>query len=145
MGWDAGLKAPQIQKLARQGTLQLSLLDQTNLAEITSQDYPSERLVVCRNPLVAAERTRKREQLLAATERGLAQIAARVNRGTLTGAAQIGLQVGPAARRYKVAKHFELQITDDKFAFERKTEQIEAEAALDGIDRKSTRLNSSHT
>jgi hypothetical protein len=127
------LKAPQIKRLVADGALQLSLFDQHNLAEITSQDYPSERLVVCRNPLVAAERTRKREDLLAATERGLAQIAARVQRGTLTGAAQIGLAVGPAARRYKVAKHFELQITDERFAFARKTEQIEAEAALDGI------------
>jgi transposase len=127
------LKAPQIKRLVADGALQLSLFDQHNLAEISSPDYPSERLVVCRNPLVAAERTRKREELLAATERSLAQIAARVARGTLQGAAQIGLQVGPAARRYKVAKHFELQITDEHFAFERKTEQIEAEAALDGI------------
>jgi hypothetical protein len=127
------LKAPQIKRLVADGALQLSLFDETNLAEITSEDYPAERLVVCRNPLVAAERTRKREELLAATERELAQIAGRVARGTLTGAAQIGLQVGPAARRYKVAKHFELQITDEHFAFDRKTEQIEAEAALDGI------------
>jgi transposase len=127
------LKAPQIKRLVADGALQLSLFDQQNLAEITAADYPSERLVVCRNPLVAAERTRKREELLAATERELARIAARVQRGTLKGAAQIGLQVGPAARRYKVAKHFELQITDDAFAYERRTEQIEAEAALDGI------------
>jgi hypothetical protein len=127
------LKAPQIKKLVADGDLQLSLFDEHNLAEISSQDYPSERLIVCRNPLVAVERTRKRDELLAATERGLAEIAARVQRGTLQGAAQIGLAVGPAARRYKVAKHFELQITDEHFAFERKTEQIKAEAALDGI------------
>jgi len=127
------LKAPQIKRLVADGALQLSLFDQHNLAEITAEDYPGERLVVCRNPLVAAERTRKREDLLTATERGLAQIAARVQRGTLKGAAQIGLQVGPAARRYKVAKHFELQIADEHFTFERKAEQIEAEAALDGI------------
>ena len=127
------LKAPQIKRLVADGALQLSLFDQQNLAEITAEDYPSERLIVCRNPLVAVERTRKREELLAATERELAQIAARVARGTLKGAAQIGLQVGPAARRYKVAKHFELQIADERFHFQRKTEQIDAEAALDGI------------
>ena len=133
IGWITALKAPQIQKLARQGELQLSLLDQTNLAEITSQDYPGERLAVCRNPLVAQERARKRQELLEATEHGLAEIAQRVERGTLYGAAQIGLQVGPALKRYKVRKHFEIQITDTSFTYQRKTEQIDAEAALDGI------------
>jgi Transposase DDE domain len=135
------LKAPQIKKLVADGDLQLSLFDEHNLAEITAQDYPAERLIVCRNPLVAVERTRKRDELLAATERGLAEIAARVQRGTLTGAAQIGLQVGPAARRYKVAKHFELQITNEHFTFERKAAQITAEAALDGIYILRTSLN----
>ena len=133
IGWITALKAPQIQKLARDGALQLSLFDQTNLAEITAQDYPGERLIVCRNPLVAAERARKREELLQATERGLAEIAQRVERGTLHGADQIGLAVGPALKRYKVKKHFEVQITDTTFTYERKTEQIDAEAALDGI------------
>ena len=132
-GWITALKAPQIQKLARQGTLQLSLFDQANLAEITSGDYPGERLIVCRNPLVAQERARKRSELLDATERGLQDIAQRVERGTLTGADQIGLAVGPALKRYKVRKHFDVQITDSTFAWTRKTEQIEAEAALDGI------------
>ena len=132
-GWITALKAPQIQKLARDGTLQLSLFDQTNLGEITSEDYPGERLVVCRNPLVAAERARKREDLLAVTERGLAEIAQRVQRGTLTGSDQIGLAVGPALRRYKVKKHFAVQITDSSFTYQRKIEQIETEAALDGI------------
>ena len=132
-GWITALKAPQIQKLAREGDLQLSLFDQQNLAEITSEDYPGERLIVCRNPLVAAERARKRQELLEATERGLAEIAQRVERGTLTGADQIGLAVGPALKRYKVRKHFEVTITDTSFTYERKTEQIEAEAALDGI------------
>jgi hypothetical protein len=131
--WITALKAPQIQKLARDGTLQLSLFDQTNLGEITSQDYPGERLIVCRNPLVAAERDRKREDLLQATERGLAEIAQRVERGTLHGADQIGLAVGPALKRYKVKKHFGVQITDTTFTHKRKTEQIETEAALDGI------------
>ena len=131
--WITALKAPQIQKLARQQELQLSLFDQTNLAEITSEDYPGERLVVCRNPLVAAERARKRSELLEATERGLSEIAQRVERGTLHGADQIGLAVGPALKRYKVKKHFEVQITDTTFTYQRKTEQIHAEAALDGI------------
>jgi hypothetical protein len=133
VGWITALKAPQIQKLARQGELQLSLFDQTNLAEITAEDYPGERLIICRNPLVAGERARKREQLLTATERGLDEIAGRVKRGTLTGADQIGLAAGPALRRYKVKKHFEVQITDTTFSYQRKTQQIDAEAALDGI------------
>lgn len=133
VGWITALKAPQIQKLARQDELQLSLFDQTNLAEITSEDYPGERLIVCRNPLVAAERARKRSELLEATERGLAEIAERVERGTLTGADQIGLAVGPALKRYKVKKHFEVTITDTTFTYKRKTEQIDTEAALDGI------------
>jgi hypothetical protein len=134
VGWITALKAPQIKKLAASGTLQLSLFDQTNLAEITApEDYPGERLVVCRNPLVAAERTRKRSELLAATERSLAQIADRITRGTLAGADQIGLAVGPAVKRYRMKKHFELQITDTSFTYTRKTKQIEAEAALDGI------------
>ena len=132
-GWITALKAPQIGKLVRGGALQLSLFDQHNLAEITAEDYPGERLVVCRNPLVAADRARKREELLAATERGLEEIAARVQRGTLTGADQIGLAVGPALKRYRVKKHFEVKITDSSFTYTRKTEQITAEAALDGI------------
>ncbi|MBV8219423.1 MAG: IS1634 family transposase, partial [Solirubrobacterales bacterium] len=133
VGWITALKAPQIQKLARQDELQLSLFDQTNLAEISAEDYPGERLIVCRNPLIAAERARKRSELLEATERGLAEIAQRVQRGTLTGADQIGLAVGPALKRYKVKKHFAVQITDTTFTYERKSEQINAEAALDGI------------
>jgi hypothetical protein len=131
--WITALKAPQINKLVVDGALQLSLFDQHNLAEITAPDYPDERLVVCRNPLVAADRARKREDLLAATERGLQQIADRVARGTLRGADQIGLAVGPAAKRYRMKKHFDLHITDTGFSFERKTTQIAAEAALDGI------------
>jgi hypothetical protein len=127
------LKAPQVAKLVKEGALQLSLFDEANLAEISSADYPGERLVVCRNPLVAGERARKREELLAATERGLAEIAERVARGTLVGAAQIGLAVGAIANHFKVKKHFALEITDERFAFARKSEQIAAEAALDGI------------
>jgi transposase len=131
--WITALKAPQVQKLAKTGALQLSLFDQTNLAEIASEDYPSERLVVCRNPLVAAERQHKRESLLQATERALSEIKARVDAGTLFGAAQIGLAAGATWNRWKVKKHFHVQITDTSLTFERKTEQIAAEAALDGI------------
>lgn len=134
VGWITALKAPQIKKLVNDGDLQLSLFDEHNLAEIQAPEhYPGERLIVCRNPLVAAERQRKREQLLAATERDLQEIQARVERGTLTGADQIGLAVGPALKRYRVKKHFAVQITDTSFSFQRKTEQIEAEAALDGF------------
>jgi hypothetical protein len=134
VGWITALKAPQIKKLATSGVLQLSLFDQTNLAEISAPDeYPGERLVVCRNPLVAAERARKREELLAATERGLAQITHRVARGTLTGADQIGLAVGPALKRYRVKKHFDVTITDTTLTYARKIDQIAAEADLDGI------------
>jgi transposase len=133
IGWITALKAPQIKKLARDGVLQLSLFDEQNLAEITTEDYPGERLIVCRNPLVAAERTRKREELLQATERDLQHIAERVQKGTLTGSSEIGLTVGPAVKRYKMRKHFDLAITDQDFTFKRKTEQINNEAALDGI------------
>jgi hypothetical protein len=134
IGWITALKAPQIKKLAANGTLQLSLFDQTNLAEITApEDYPGERLIVCRNPLVAAERARKREELLAATERDLSAIAGRVARATLTGEADIGLAVGPALKRHRMKKHFTITITDTSFSYQRKTDQIAAEAALDGF------------
>jgi hypothetical protein len=134
VAWITALKAPQIKKLVTSGALQLSLFDEHNLAEVTApEDYPGERLVVCRNPLIAAERARKREELLAATERGLDEIQARVERGTLRGSDQIGLAVGPALKRYRVKKHFEVKITDTSFTYARKTEQIQAEAALDGF------------
>ena len=134
VGWITALKAPQIKKLVTTGTLQLSLFDEHNLAEITAaEDYPDERLIVCRNPLVAAERARKREQLLAGTERGLKEIRERVERGTLQGADKIGLAVGPALKRYRVKKHFQVEISDTSFSYARKTQQIAAEAALDGF------------
>jgi transposase len=131
--WIAALKAPQINKLVKDGALQLSLFDEQNLAEITAEDYPGERLVVCRNPLVAQDRARKRQELLSATERDLGEIAERVRGGTLHGAAEIGLAVGPALKRYRVKKHFEVKITDTTFTYQRKSGQIEQEAALDGI------------
>ncbi len=133
IAWISALKAPQLKKLVREGSLQLSLFDQLDLAEIDSPDYPGERLVVCRNPLVAAERGRKREDLLAATEALLVPIKARVAAGTLTGAAQIGLAVGAVVNRRKVQKHFQLKIEDDRFTYRRKQEQIDEEAALDGF------------
>jgi transposase len=132
-GWITALKAPQVRKLVKDGALQLSLFDEHNLGEIAADDYPGERLVVCRNPLVAAERARKREDLLAATERALAEIEARVEQGTLHGEAAIGLAVGEVWNRWRVRKHFQLEITDTSFAFEPRQEQIAAEAALDGI------------
>nr|MBA2462700.1 IS1634 family transposase [Actinomycetota bacterium] len=133
IAWISALKAPQVQKLVKTGALQLSLLDQFNLAEIESADYPDERLVVCRNPLVAAERARKREDLLAATEALLAPIKQPVQAGTLHGAAEIGLAVGAVVNKRKVKKHFALEITDQRFAYSRKQEEIDKEAALDGF------------
>ncbi len=133
IGWVTALKAPQVKKLVKDGALQLSLFDEQNLGEITSVDYPGERLVVCRNPLVAAERARKREDLLAATEAALAPIKARVDAGTLTGAAQIALAVGQVINKRKVKKHFQLVIEGNRFEYARKQEQIDEEAALDGF------------
>jgi len=114
--------------------IQPSLFDEQNLGEITGvEEFPGERLVVCRNPLVGAQRARKREELLTATETDLAQIAHRVNNGTLLGADLIGLAVGPAVKRYRVKKHFQITITDTTFTYTRDTPGIAAEAALDGF------------
>jgi hypothetical protein len=131
--WITALKAPQVKRLARTGTFQPSLFDQQNLAEIQSDEFPGERLVVCRNPLVAQERARKREALLEATEADLAPIAERVAAGRLTDAAAIGLAVGEVIKRHRVKKHFALDIADGRFSYARKNEQIAEEAALDGI------------
>lgn len=133
VAWITALKAPQVKKLVKDGALQLSLFDEQSLAEITSDDYPGERLVVCRNPLVAQERARKRDDLLAATERALAEIAQRVAQGTLAGEAAIGLAVGEVWNRWRMRNHFQLAITDTALSFAQKSEQIAAEAALDGI------------
>lgn len=132
-GFISALKAPQVKRLARNGDLQLGLFDETNLAEITSEHYPDERLVVCRNPLVGARRARKRDSLLDATSTALASIDRRVRTGSLHGADQIGLAVGQIANRQRMKKHFTITITDTTLQFERKTDQINAEAALDGI------------
>ena len=132
--WITALKAPTIKKLARSGVFQPSLFDEQNLGEITDAgEFPGERLIVCRNPLVGAQRARKREELLAGTETDLAVIKARVDRGTLLGAAQIGLAVGPALKRYRMRKHFQIEITDTTFIYTRDTTGIATEAALDGF------------
>jgi DDE family transposase len=131
--WITALKAPQVKRLVRTGAFQPSLFDEQNLAEVSAEEFPGERLIVCRNPLVAAERARKREALLAATEADLAPIAERVERGTLHDAAEIGLAVGEVIKRHRVKKHFVLEIQDGRFSYQRKSEQIAEEAALDGI------------
>lgn len=135
LDWVTALRAPQIASLAKDGALQLSLFDEQDLAEITHPDFPGERLVCCRNPLLAAERTRKREELLVATERELEKVVAACvrERRPLRGEDQIGLRVGRVIGRYKMQKHFILEITDDAFTYRRDTERIGAEAALDGI------------
>ena len=136
-GFVSALKTAQIRTLMSSGELQLSLFDETNLAEISSAEFPGERLVVCRNPHLGAERARKREELLVATEAELEKVKAMVEgpRGRLkhADAGKIGERVGRVSNKYKVAKHFELAIADGAFSYERKCEQIEAEAALDGI------------
>jgi hypothetical protein len=137
VGFISALKAPQIKALAASGELQLSLFDECNLAEITADAFPGERLIVCRNPFVAAERARKREALLQATEAELGKVKAMVAnpRGRLrhADAGTIGERVGRVSNRYKMAKHFELHFEDGAFSFARKEEQIAEEAALDGL------------
>jgi len=133
-GWITALRAPAIKKLmAEDGPLQLSLFDQQDLAEITSDDFPGERLVACRNPVLAADRARKREDLLAATEKLLAPIIARVAAAKLTSAGPIGVEVGKVISKYKTSKHFAVTITDTSLTVERRQDQITAEAALDGF------------
>jgi transposase len=133
--WITALRAPQIRALLDAGAFQLSLFDDHDLASITADDYPGERLIVCRNPDLAVSRRRKREDLLAATERDLAVIQNAVRRAKkpLRGEAEIGLKVGAVVGKYKMAKHFTLTITDTDFSFARKHDAIEAEARLDGI------------
>jgi transposase len=135
LDWITSLRAPAIKELMQGGALQLSLFDQRDMASITTPEFPGERLVVCRNPDLAAERARKREDLLAATERDLARIRARVmrRRDPLRGATEIALAAGEVVNTYKMAKHLELSITDTSFGFTRKTVQINEEAATDGI------------
>ncbi len=134
LSWITCLRAPAIRKLAADsGPLQLSLFDQQDLAEITSPDYPGERLIACRNPLLAAERARKREDLLAATEALLAKVAAQAATGRIRGADKIGVRAGRVVNKHKMAKHLILDISDDHLAWRRDQAAIDAEAALDGI------------
>jgi hypothetical protein len=144
LDWISSLRAPAIRELVEGGVLQLSLFDQRDMASITAPDFPGERLVVCRNPDLAAQRTRKREDLLAATERDLAPIQAAVarRRDPLRGTANIALAVGKVINKHKacpraldpgVSKHFHLDITDTAFSFARKTAAVAAEAATDGV------------
>jgi Transposase DDE domain len=133
IGWVSCLRAPAIRALVEAGDLQLGLFDERNLAQITSPQFPGERLVVCRNPALAAERTRKREALLTATEEALGKVSAAVEQGRLKTAAAIGLRAGRVVNAKKMAKHFELEIADGVFAFHRRTQAIAAEAALDGL------------
>ena len=133
IGWVSCLRAPAIRRLVDAGDLQLGLFDERNLAEITSPEFPGERLVVCRNPALAVERARKREALLAATEEALAKVAAAVEAGRLRTAAAIGLRAGRVVNAKKMAKHVELEIADGVFSYRRRTDEIAAEAALDGL------------
>ena len=133
MDWVTALKTTSIRALVEQGHLQLDLFDERNLLELTSPDYPGERLVACRNPALATKRARTREDLLVATERALAKIRTRVVAGTLTGADAIGVRVGKIVNQYHVAKHLVLTISDRTFTYARHDARIAAEAALDGI------------
>lgn len=133
IGWITALKSVSIRALIEQGQLQLGLFDERNLLELSSPDYPGERLMACRNPQLARLRARKREELLCATEATLEKIKARVNAARLAGKDAIGVCVGKVVNRYKVAKHFELEIGESAFAFRRKADSIAAEAALDGL------------
>ena len=140
LAWITALRSSAIRTLVQQGQLQMGLFDERNLAEINSPDFPGERLVACRNPELAKLRTHTRASLLAATEKDLQGIQARVaagkstrRAGRLVGADQIGVAVGKVVNRYKVAKHFELTISDDSLTFTRKADSIAAEAALDGL------------
>jgi len=133
--WISALRANQIQKLAKDGCLQMSLFDQTDLVEIAHPSFPGERLIACYNPLLAEERARKRPDLLAATEKQLAKIAAATQRvrRPLRGKQNIGVRAGKILNRYKMGKHFLLRIEEDSFHYERKTANIEREQNLDGI------------
>jgi len=132
-GWITALKSGQIRTLIDDGQLQLGLFDQRNLFELSHPDFPGERLVACRNPELAKLRAHKRDALIAATTEELEKVGKMVARGKLKGSGEIGVRVGKVVNRYKVAKHFELTITDHSFKFSLLRNQMAAEAALDGI------------
>src|SRR6266568_593714 len=135
LDWITALRSVQIRGLVDSGCLQLSLFDQQDLAEISHPDYAGERLIACRNPLLAEERSRKRQELLAATEKRLQQIVAATKRKkrTLKGKAKIGIAIGKALGRYKMSKHFQFAVEETSFTYERNLDSIAKEAALDGI------------
>jgi hypothetical protein len=133
LGWVTCLRAPAIKALAEGGVVQPSLFDEANLVEVSHPDFPGERLICCRNPMVAAERARKRGELLAATESELAKVARLVQTGKLVKAGTIGVRAGRVLGRFKMAKHFRLEIADGSFGFARDQVAIDQEAALDGI------------
>ncbi len=135
LDWVGALRAPAIRQLVEAGVVQLSLFDEQDLVEVRSAAYPGERLVVCRNPLLAEQRARKRDDLLQATERSLDAVVAATRRDKrrLQGKDRIALRVGKVINKYKMAKHFELTITEESFTYRRKTESVTAEAALDGL------------
>jgi transposase len=131
--WITALKSGAIARLAEGGHLQLDLFDERNLITLTHEDYPGERLIACRNPALARQRTEKRRDLIAATERELDKVAAMVAAGRLKGAGAIGVRAGKVAGKYKVAKHFDLAIAEAAFAYKVNDERVAAEAALDGL------------
>ncbi len=133
IGWISALRSSQIEALVTSGDLQLGIFDQRNLAEISSPRFPGERLVVCKNPALAQDRARTREELLLATERELDKVVAAGQAGRLKGQDEIGVRVGKLLGRYKVGKHFQLEISDHHFNYQRDVEGIGSEAALDGI------------
>nr|WP_248277962.1 IS1634 family transposase [Brasilonema sp. UFV-L1] len=135
LDWISALRSTQIRSLIEHSSIQLSLFDEQNIAEISSDDYPGERLIACRNPILAADRAKTREELLKATEKELDKIAAATTRQKrrLKGESNIGLKVGQVLNRYKVGKHFKVDIQADSFSYERNKQSIESEAALDGL------------
>lgn len=133
VAWITALRTEGIKKLVESEVIQLGLFDEKNLFEVTHEDYPGERLIACRNPELAKRRAHKRAELLDATEVELAKVKKSVDSGRLKTAAKIGLRVGKAIGKYKVAKHFVLDISDDAFSYRRDTDHINEEAALDGI------------
>ena len=132
-GWLTALKSGAIAKLADAGQLQLDLFDERNLVSLTSEDYPGERLVACRNPELAKLRAAKRKDLIAATERELQKVADMVTAGKLLGRGKIGVRAGKVIGKYKMAKHFDLDIQDAAFSFSVNEQRVAAEAALDGL------------
>lgn len=138
--WITSLRSPQIAALVAHGAIQLSLFDEQNLAEIEHPDYPGERLVVCKNPALEDERARKREALLSSTEADLLKVAKMVESGRLKDPAKIGLRTGRVVNRHKMAKHFDLEITEGHFRYRRREEGVSQEAALDGIYVVRTRV-----